>query len=123
LKVSQEQDAAPVIELHTHDIDRVFHLAVALATTSDEDEADLGECFAEALLVYQEFMASVADGKLRLGDEDADVELVSSRQTTATGDVIRFHPRAVVRPEKKKKHKDVEPAALEDRSEKKKKKK
>ena len=120
--MTDDQNVAPAIELHTHDIDRVFQLAVALATTSDEDEADLGDCFAEALHVYQEFMASVADGKLLLGDDESDVELVSSRQTSPTGDTIRFHARAVVRPEKKKKHRDENGAPDLDRGDKKKKK-
>jgi hypothetical protein len=114
--LSQEQEGPPAIELHTHDIDRVFQLAVALATTNDDDEVDLGDCFVEALQVYQEFMASVADGKLRLGEEDADVELVSARQSGPEGDVIRFFARAAVRPEKKKKHRDED----EDRKKKKK---
>jgi hypothetical protein len=116
------EDTSPVIELFTHDVDRVFNLAMALATADDEEQSDLGDYFAQALQIYQDFMGSVADGTLCLRDEEAGVELVSARTTGPSGDVIRFFARPMARPEKKKKHRD-EVDAGDDRGEKKKKKK
>jgi hypothetical protein len=75
------------MEFGTHDISRIWNLAIAIYD-GDEEDADLRDFFLQAMDIYIEFMEDAAQGGLEF--DDGDVHYVSERTVGPDGDKLRF---------------------------------
>jgi len=78
----------PSLEFNSHDISRIWQLAIAMYDSEDE-EADLRTYFAQALQTYVEFMDDLGDGGIEF-EEANGTRFVSERTVGPDGDVVRF---------------------------------
>jgi hypothetical protein len=88
--MTRHNPSADVIELGPHDVTRIWYLAVAIYDGDDPD-ADLRECFVQAMKIYRDFTRDLESGGNDF--EEGGRTWVSERELGPDGDIVRFRAK------------------------------